>query len=134
MIYGDALENGWTLRAWASAALSNPSPAHSGTASIAVTCQAYEALDLRAPDFSAAPYTNLLVWLHGGAAGGQSLTIEALVKNKEQTPVTLPALPPNAWTRCVIPLADLGVAGAMALDGFLYLQLHRVQHANILRG
>jgi hypothetical protein len=79
IIYSDSLQNGWVNFSWASNNTANTSPVHSGTNSISVTCGAYTGMYLENAGMDTSPYTNLSFWLDGGPAGGQVLTVVAIV-------------------------------------------------------
>jgi hypothetical protein len=118
-IFADNFQNGWFVQPWAATALTNsPLSPNDGALVMAVNCGPFEALDLRAPAFDASPYANLIFWLHGGAAGGQSLSVQALLNGIPQAAFPLPELLPNVWTNFVIPLAALGASNSPALNGF----------------
>ena len=117
-IYTDSLLNGWQNWSWAVVNLNNPTPVHSGTASASVTADAWEAIDLHHDAFDPSAYSDLVFWMHGGAAGGQLLQVQALRYGVAQPAVALAALPANKWQQFVIPLATLGVASQPDFDGF----------------
>src|SRR2546423_1386860 len=72
-IYTDHLANGFQDWSWAARNLANGSPTHSGTASISVTANAWEAISLHQSDFDTSPYSSISFWANGGVAGGQNL-------------------------------------------------------------
>src|SRR5947208_5014370 len=78
-IYADSLLNGWQNYGWATLNYSNPSPVHSGTASISVNATAYQALYLHHEAFDTGLYTNLTFWIHRGSTGGPLLKVQALL-------------------------------------------------------
>lgn len=117
-VYSDALQNGWQNWSWAAVNLNNPSPVQSGTRSISVTASNWQALYLHHSAQSGAVFTNLTFWIHGGAAGGQRVQVQATRNGSAQAPVALAPLPAGAWRLEVIPLTALGVATAPDFDGF----------------
>src|SRR5258706_7709668 len=76
-IYADALVSGWQNWSWATVNLSAPSPVHSGTRSVSVTADAWEAIYLHHDAFDSSGYTDLVFWIHGGSTGGQLLQVQA---------------------------------------------------------
>jgi hypothetical protein len=116
-IYSDTLVNGWQNWSWAAVNLNNNNPVHSGSASASVTADAWEAIYLHHDVMDTSAYSDLVFWIHGGAAGGQLLQVQGLLYGTAQPAVTLPALPANTWQQFVIPLASLGVADKSNLDG-----------------
>ena len=122
-IYTDRLVNGFQDWSWGTRNLSNPSPAHSGAASISLNGTAWNvALSVQHPDFNTSVYSNLVFWAHGGSGGGQVLQAQAQVGSGTGPAVRLAALPANAWQRYVIPLSSLGAASVSNLNR-LNLQL-----------
>ena len=117
-VYTDALVNGWQNWSWATVNLSNTAPVQSGTDSISVSATPYQALYLHQTAFDSTPYTSLVFWINGGAAGGQLLQVQATLNGASQTVVTLPALAANTWQQVSIPLSSLGVQNQPDLDGF----------------
>ena len=79
-IYADALESGFADQSWADAGdydLSNTSPVHSGTDSIAFTPNGWGGLQFVAngSEFHLIDYQDLTFWVHGGSAGGQTIWV-----------------------------------------------------------
>src|SRR4030095_15606549 len=72
-IYTDTLVTGWQSGSWATVNLANASPVHSGTRSVSVTADAWEAIYLHHDAFDTSGYTDLVFWIHGGSTGGQLL-------------------------------------------------------------
>ncbi|MES1263300.1 MAG: hypothetical protein ABUL69_03015, partial [Peristeroidobacter soli] len=80
-IYDEALAPGWQNWSWASVDLASTANANTGAVSIAVTPTGWSALYLRSAD---APvdthgYLNFTFYVHGGATGGQTLQVVAIV-------------------------------------------------------
>jgi hypothetical protein len=120
-VYGDALVNGWNNWSWASVSTANTSTVHTGTSSIAVTADAFEALYLQHAALPTDAYASLKLWIHGGSAGGQTLNVIALRNDVSQPPVPIGPLAPGEWREIVIPLEQLGIANVGDLTG-LWLQ------------
>ena len=120
-IYQESLANGWNNWSWASVNTGSAAEAHTGSSSIAVTADAYEALYLQHPAVPTARYESLKFWIHGGATGGQTLNVMALRAGAAQPPVPIGPLAAGEWREFVIPLAQLGIANVTDLDG-LWLQ------------
>lgn len=119
-IYADSLQSGWQDWGWAPRDYSNPSPVHSGSASISVTIadNSHQALYLHHASLDTSPYGNLTFWLHGGPSGGQQLKVQALLNDTAQPAVNLPALTANTWQQFSLSLASLGAAGQSTFTGF----------------
>jgi hypothetical protein len=116
-VYTDSLQNGW--QDWSWAAVGNSSQfVRAGSASFAVTADAWEAAYFHHSALDAGRFTNLVFWIHGGAGGGQRLLVQGVLSGAGQTSTNLPALAANAWQQFTIPLTMLGVAGASDFDGF----------------
>src|SRR5437762_8121234 len=78
-VYADSLQNSWQNWSWATVSLTNTSPIHGGSKSISVIAGAWEALYFEHTAFDAATFTNVSFWIHGGAAGGQLLQLQAVL-------------------------------------------------------
>jgi hypothetical protein len=114
VVYADAsLQNGWQDWSWGSAreyASSTVTP-HSGSSCLAVTITgSWGAVSLWHNDIDTSSYTNLIFWIHGGAAGGQRLRIYAELGSTAQPAVDLPVLTANTWQQISLSMAALGVA------------------------
>ncbi|MDQ2687620.1 MAG: glycoside hydrolase family 5 protein [Armatimonadota bacterium] len=121
-IYDDQPARGWANYSWATNALDNSVPVHSGTHSIRVSVAAgsYGALEMRTAPFAAAQYRALTFWINGGSAGGQhTLVVKASVGGKQKGMAAIPTLKADTWQYVTVPLAALGVADAPDLTGFL---------------
>ena len=108
VIYADALPSGWADWSWAATInLSNTSPVHGGTHSIAVTYTgAWGALYLHVdPAFDTSGYDTLRFWINGGSTGNQHLRIVANNDGNNTFAVTPQA---NTWTQVNVPLSALG--------------------------
>lgn len=116
-LYDDAFVNGWQNWSWATVNGSDTTVVHTGDTSISVLADAFQAVYFHHAPLSTQGYSNLVLWLNGGPGGGQSLKVYALLNDNAQTPVTLPNLLPNTWTKFSIPLAQLGVVNQPDLSG-----------------
>jgi len=111
IIYADGLVNGFDDWSYTTHNFANPSPVHSGSLSISVTANPYEAISFHHANFDTAFYTNFSFWVHGGTNGGQFLQVYAELNGVGQPPYALPtALTSNVWQQFTIPLNALGVA------------------------
>ena len=117
-VYEDALGAGWNNWSWATVNLAATSPARRGTNAIAVTAGSYQAAYFNCATLDATGFTAIAFWIHGGSSGGQSLQLSALRSAGAQAAVNLAAPVAGAWTRVVVPLSDLGVAGVPDFTGF----------------
>ncbi len=122
VIYDDALQSGWLNYGWAAIHCSNPSPVHSGTASISVsdTSTSDRALYLAHPGFDSTPYRSLSFWIYPTVPGPNQLQVRALLSGSAQPPHPLSFTPEQVghWQPVKIPLAALGVASSRDLSGF----------------
>jgi hypothetical protein len=108
VIYDEALVTGWANWSWdATINLSNASPVHGGTHSIAVTYTgAWGALYLHAdPAVSTSGYETLRFFIHGGSTGTRHLRVVANGDDSEVYALTTVA---NTWTQFDVPLSALG--------------------------
>ena len=121
-VYTDHLVNGFQDWSWATRALDNTSPVHSGSKSIRVNATAGQGIYVHHSDFSAASYSNMVFWAHGGPGGGQKLTLSAVVGGQILSGYALTPLTANAWKAYTIPLSTLHAAQATNLNGWI-LQL-----------
>ncbi len=119
-IYQDSLVNGWNNWSWASVSTGSATTVHTGTSSIAVTADGFEALYLQHPALPTGAYQSLKFWIHGGATGGQTLNVVALRSDVAQPAVRIGPLAPE-WQEIVLPLAQLGIENVADLSG-LWLQ------------
>ena len=117
LIYSDQLNNGWGDWGWVTHYNTN-SPVHSGSnAMVFAATGGYQAWWLKHDPINTSLYTNLSLWVNGGAIGGQYFGINAEQDGSELNRVSL-AAPTNGWQQYVIPLASLGVANITNLTGF----------------
>jgi hypothetical protein len=110
-IYTDSLASGWSDYSWdVTRNLSNTSPTHTGTQSIAVTVTAaWGGYCLNAAPVSTSSYDQLGFWVNGGTNGGQKVWFVA--NFNQQTYSFTPSS--NAWTLVNIPLSALGNPGTL---------------------
>ena len=116
-LYQDALTNGWANWSWASTS-NTTRYAHTGTRSLAVTVDAWEAAYFHHDAITTTFFPSLSMWIHGGTNGGQRLRVAGLVGGAEQASTNLPALAANTWQEFVLPLHALGVDNTSGCDGF----------------
>src|SRR5215213_5738744 len=76
IIYMDSLLNGWQNWGWATLNYANAVPTHSGSASISIDADAWEAVYLGHAAFDTTPYASLSFWIHGGSTAGQHLQVQ----------------------------------------------------------
>jgi autotransporter-associated beta strand protein len=121
-IYDDLLRQNWTDNPYGVVAnYSNTSPVYSGSNSIAVTTTAggtriTRGLRFNIPliRFNTTPYKSLSFQVHGGATGGQNLSVKATIFVDGGGTLAVPTIPvpipkANEWTRFTVPLTDLGI-------------------------
>jgi hypothetical protein len=117
LVYDDALAPGWQDWSWVQDYnLAAAAPVHNGSHSIAVTFGAWEGLRLHKSSVDTLGTTHLRFYIHGGAAGGQSLVVylDLDIGGSPETGPTITVLPPpaNAWAEVLLPLSALNPAGA----------------------
>jgi hypothetical protein len=105
-IYTDALDAEWQDWSWnITADYGNSSPVHGGTASLAVTfTQGWDGLQFgyHNADLDVSVYDTLRFYIHGGASGGQQVTVHIDSIDQVITPAA------GAWTQVDISLLPLG--------------------------
>lgn len=116
IIYSDALQNGWENWGWATLNYGVTTPVHSGTKSISVQANAWEAIYLHHDAFDSSPFGSVSFWIHGDPKSGQKLQLQALLNGQAQNPYALE--PTNGWQEITVPLSALGAANKPNLDGF----------------
>ena len=116
VLYADGLNNGWQAWGWAALDLNCAAPVRAGRA-IRVTPGAWQALYLHHADTDTRRWSALTFWIHGGAVGGQTLSVRALRAGAPQAPVALEAPVAGQWRQVTIPLAALGAAQVSDFDG-----------------
>lgn len=110
-VYEDSLSAGWSNWSWGSTVnFGNPSPAHGGNASTAVTISdAWAALYLHTDTLlSAATYNTLRFWIHGGSQGGQVLQVKLADSSGNFSAGAAVTPTAGAWTEISLPLSALG--------------------------
>ncbi len=117
-IYTDHLVNGFQDWSWAPHNFANTAPVHSGSNSISVNATAYQAIWLEHPGFNPGPYSNLVFWANGGAAGGQRLQVRAVVNGNAGATFAAAPLTAGLWRQLSVPLSKLGLAGQTNIEGF----------------
>ncbi len=122
MIYQDGLAAEWQNWSWATVDLSSSAPVRRGSSAVSVTAGGWAALYFRRATFqNTSGYAAIAFWIHGGAGGGQALQVIGLRDGVAQAARAIPAPAAGVWTRVVIPLSELGLAGAYDFNG-LWIQ------------
>jgi hypothetical protein len=117
VIYDDALAAGWENWSWDSTVnLANGAPAHSGTASVAVTYNAaWAGFSLRtATPLDGGDYSAIRFWVYGGASGNAFQLATQATDGGPISPVYPFTVPAGVWTEVVVPLTALGSPAAIA--------------------
>jgi alpha-N-arabinofuranosidase len=119
-IYDEALASGWQNWSWATVDTASTANAQSGSVSIAVTASAWSALYLRSADapLDTHGYLNFTFWVHGGATGGQTLQVVAVVNDTPQPGVRITSPAAGAWQKVTVPLSSLGADERADVNGF----------------
>lgn len=111
-VYTDSLASGWADWSWDTTHnFNNPSPAQSGTASIAATyTAAWGGLYLHSNSALAGnDYVSVRFWIHGGSAGGQRIAVKVIDGSNGNWNNLNSAIPQaNAWTQVTVTLASIG--------------------------
>nr|WP_315393925.1 carbohydrate binding domain-containing protein [uncultured Duganella sp.] len=113
IVYEDGLANGWQNWSWAKVELAKPV---GGAKPVRVEGDAWSALALHHDPFSTAGYDKLTFSINGGTAGGQQLSIKAMVDGKAVDSAVAIAPKAKTWTQVEIPLKELNVEGK-TIDG-----------------
>jgi uncharacterized repeat protein (TIGR02543 family) len=122
VIYGDALASGWTMNGFSSTANpANPSPVHSGTASISFTLTNGGGRGPFGPAMSTTNYNYLSFWIHGGTTGGQGLSLTALRSGSIVETWYVPTVRANTWVNYVLPLSLLKLSSVPDFNGFRFV-------------
>lgn len=122
LIYEDALAEGWQNWSWATVNLASAAPVRRGSSAVSVTAGGWQALYLRRLALQdTSGFVALAFWIHGGETGGQTLQVSGLRDGSAQAAKAIPAPAAGVWARVVIPLAELGLAGANDFNG-LWIQ------------
>jgi hypothetical protein len=118
-VYDEGLRNGWENWSWASVDFASTALAHSGSASVAVTADAWTAVWFRHAPFDTTDYGNVTFWINGGPVGGQRLRVAATLADSGQSiGFDIPPLAPAMWQQITIPLSALGAVAATNFTGF----------------
>ena len=119
-LYDEALAPGWQNWSWAVVDMGSAATAHTGTVSIAVTPTAWSALYLRSTDapLDTNGYLNLTFWVHGGASGGQTIQVVAVVNDVVQPGVRVASPTAGSWQKVTVPLSALGADARTDVSGF----------------
>ena len=119
-LYDEALAPGWQNWSWAVVDMGSAATAHTGTVSIAVTPTAWSALYLRSTDapLDTNGYLNLTFWVHGGASGGQTIQVVAVVNDVVQPGVRVASPTADSWQKVTVPLSALGADARTDVSGF----------------
>ena len=112
------LGSGWENWSWADVELANSAPVHTGSRSIRVTAGAWEALYLHHAPFAVSGFTNITLWIHGGATGGQRLRLQAVFDNAAVADgQAIGPLAAGTWQQLQVPMSVLVPPGQTTLDG-----------------
>jgi hypothetical protein len=111
-VYTDSLANGWANGSWGVAvSLSNTSPVHSGTASIATTVNSTQWGGLYLMSNAAlnsSGYSGARFWIHGGSAGGQHISFKIIDGSNGNWDSSVSITPTaNTWTLVTVSLAQV---------------------------
>ena len=114
--------NGWQDNGWGPRYSTN-SPTHTGTNAYCLAPSGgWQAIKFVHGDINASLYDSLTLWINGGATGGQSVGVSALLNGVEQPRVSIGIgnrLPTNSWLQVTLSLSTLGVAGKTNFDGLM---------------
>ena len=117
-IYGDRLAPGWDNWRWAKVELSAKLSPTATTTPIKVDAGPWAAVFLHHAEFSTAGYKTLTLWVNGGVAGGQTLSVVPVIGDKAQSEHAFTVTPEvRKWTKVEIPLSTLGIENK-AITGF----------------
>lgn len=124
VIYDDQLQNGFQDWSWAVRDLAHSSVVHAGTMAVAWEPDGWAGVYFHvASGLSTDDYEAFDFWIHGGAAGGQVLTVALYTGTSlaGSAPLAdyLPggSLPGETWVQVRVPFADLGLAAGV-MNGF----------------
>jgi len=119
-IYDEALAPGWQNWSWASVDTASTANAHTGAVSVAVTPAAWSAFYLRSADapLDTNGYLNFSFWVHGGATGGQTIQVVAVVNDLSQPGVRVASPTAGEWQKITVPLSALGADNRTDVNGF----------------
>jgi len=118
LVYSQMLNNGWQDWGWVPHYTTN-NPNFDGTNCMVIVAGAntWQAWYLEHDPIDTALYTNLTLWLNGGASGGQTVGVEAEAGSTWGTTIYVNA-PTNSWQQFTFSLASLGVGNITNLQAF----------------
>ncbi|MEF3305399.1 glycoside hydrolase family 44 protein [Paenibacillus sp. GYB003] len=115
-VYADELADGFRNQSWHDKDLANTEQARSGVRSIKFEPDGWDGVWLVSDrKRSVADYYGIELWLHGGTAGGQKLTLHAYNGGSSMGAVDLSryapgsSLPAGQWSHIVVNFADMGL-------------------------
>jgi len=122
VVYDDSLTTGWQDWSWATHNLSNPSPVHGGSASISMELAGWDGLYFHSTSaYSTADYEALELWVHGGAAGGQTVILflwyggETVAEVELADVIAGGSIPAGSFAEVAVDFAALGL-GLVVFD------------------
>jgi hypothetical protein len=123
-VYTDVLQNGFENWSYGGGSdFANPTPVHGGTASIALSGNAFNAISFAHPAaaLSSADWPLLTLWVHGGSAGGQRIRIVLQNGGNLVAQAALDAYPggtplAGAWRAVTVALTQPPLSYAGAFD------------------
>ncbi|HSS52750.1 MAG TPA: glycoside hydrolase family 44 protein [Thermoanaerobaculia bacterium] len=122
-VYDDRLENGFDNWSWAANNLSQSAVVHTGHSAISFEPDGWSGFFLhRDAGIDTTVYDALELWIDGGAAGGQSLTVAFVTGGSPLGQAALSGFVPGGripagWVKVRVPFAALGVSSG-TFDGF----------------
>ncbi len=109
LIYSQRLNNGWQDWGWVPHyATNNPAPPSGTNCVVFAASGAWQAWYLVHDPVDTTLYTNLIIWMNGGATGGQSVGVQVASGGSWGNRIAITA-PTNRWQQFTISLASLGV-------------------------
>ena len=121
-IYQDTLASGWSMNGFNSAFdTANPAPVHSGITSISLTLTNGGYRGPYGPNISTTNYSYLSFWIHGGATGGQVLSLTSLRSGSIAATWYIPNVPANSWMNYMLPLSLINVSNVPDFNGLRFV-------------
>ncbi|HKE92730.1 MAG TPA: hypothetical protein VKB34_00375 [Povalibacter sp.] len=119
-LYDEMLAPGWQNWSWAAVDTASTANPYTGAVSMAVTPTAWSAVYLRSADapLDTHGYLNFTFWVNGGATGGQTVQVVAVVNDVPQPGVRVPVLAAGTWQKVSVPLSALGADERADVNGF----------------